>query len=67
MTGVSKYIFTFTQKMNRFIVQNWINMVGIFKGLFEKVFEEDKYSKCICAVDGEILNINKEIKVKNLI
>ena len=37
-------------------------MVGIYMGLFEKVFEEAKYAKCICVVDGEILNFNKAFK-----
>lgn len=31
--------------------------------LFEKVFEEAKHAKCICAVDGEILNFNKAFRM----
>jgi len=32
-------------------------------GLFEKVFEEAKHAKCICTVDGEILNFNKAFRI----
>lgn len=37
-------------------------MVGISTELFEKVFEEGKFAKCICKLDGEILNFNKSFK-----
>jgi len=37
-------------------------MVGISTELFEKVFEEGRFAKCICTLQGEILNFNKAFK-----